>query len=44
MLPLVKVGGKSICMKGSEVSEEVQNRKKEISFFGWEIENLYNFK
>lgn len=44
MLPLVKVGGKSICMKGSEVSEEVQNSKKAISILGGEIENIDNFQ
>lgn len=44
MLPLVKVGGKSICMKGSEVSEELQNSKKAISILGGEIENIDNFQ
>ena len=44
MLPLVKVSGKSICMKGSEVSEELQNRKKAISILGGEIENIDNFQ
>lgn len=44
MLPLVKVGGKSICMKGSEVSEELQNSKKAISILGGEIEDIDNFQ
>lgn len=44
MLPLVKVGGKSICMKGPEVSEELQNSKKAISILGGEIENIDNFQ
>lgn len=44
MLPLVKVGGKSICMKGSEVSEELKNSKKAISILGGEIENIDNFQ
>ena len=44
MLPLVKVGGKSICMKGSEVSEELKNSKKAISILGGEIESIDNFK
>lgn len=44
MLPLVKVAGKSICMKGSEVSEELQNSKKAISILGGEIENIDNFQ
>lgn len=44
MLPLVKTGGKSICMKGSEVSEEIQNSKKAISILGGKIENIENFE
>lgn len=44
MLPLVRVGGKSICMKGPEVSEELQNSKKAISILGGEIENIDNFQ
>ena len=44
MLPLVRVGGKSICMKGSEVGEELQNSKKAISILGGEIENIDNFQ
>lgn len=44
MLPLVKIGGKSICMKGSEVGEELQNSKKAISILGGEIEDIDNFQ
>ena len=44
MLPLVKVGGKSICMKGSEVSEELQNSKKAISVLGGQVESINNFQ
>lgn len=44
MLPLVKVGGKSICMKGSEVSDEIKNSKKAISVLGGQVESINNFK
>ena len=44
MLPLVKIGGKSICMKGSEVTEELKNSKKAVSILGGEIENIENFE
>jgi len=37
MLPLIKVGGYCICMKGPEVDEEVNNSKKAISILGGEI-------
>lgn len=44
MLPLVKVGGKSICMKGSEVSDEIKDSKKAISVLGGQVESINNFK
>lgn len=44
MLPLVKVGGICICMKGPEVKEEIEESKKAIEVLGGEIENVYNFK
>lgn len=44
MLPLVKVGGKSIGMKGSEVSDEIKDSKKAISVLGGQVESINNFK
>jgi 16S rRNA (guanine527-N7)-methyltransferase len=38
MLPLVKVGGKCICMKGPEIDEEIENSKKAISVLGGKLE------
>lgn len=37
MLPLVKVGGKCICMKGAQVNEEVANAKNAIKVLGGKI-------
>lgn len=39
LLPLVKVGGKCICMKGSNV-EEIDNSKKAIEILGGKIEKI----
>lgn len=43
LLPLVKVGGKCICMKGSNVEEELKNSKKAINLLGGEIEKIEEF-
>ena len=43
MLPLVKVGGKCICMKGSNIQEELKDSKNAIKILGGEIENMENF-
>lgn len=43
LLPLVKVGGKCICMKGSNVEEELKNSKKAITILGGEIEKIEEF-
>ena len=43
LLPLVKVGGICICMKGSEVEEELENSKKAIQILGGKIENVEEF-
>lgn len=43
LLPLVKVGGKCICMKGSYVEEELKNSKKAINLLGGEIEKIEEF-
>lgn len=42
LLPLVKVGGKCICMKGSNIEEEIENAKNAISTLGGEIEKIEN--
>jgi len=43
LLPLVKVGGICICMKGSEVEEELKDSKKAIQILGGEIESIDEF-
>ena len=43
LLPLVKVGGKCLCMKGSEIKEELENSKKAIQILGGEIEKIEEF-
>ena len=40
LLPLVKVGGICICMKGSNIQEEVQNSKKALEVLGGKIESI----
>lgn len=42
LLPLVKVGGKCICMKGSNVEEEIELAKNAIKVLGGEIEKIEN--
>ncbi len=43
LLPLVKVNGKCICMKGSNVEEEIRNSKKAIEILGGNIEKIEEF-
>ena len=43
LLPLVKVGGKCICMKGSDVQEEVESAKYGIKELGGQIEKVDEF-
>lgn len=43
LLPLVKIGGKCICMKGSNIEEELENSKKAISILGGKIETIEEF-
>lgn len=43
LLPLVKVGGKCICMKGSEIEEELKNSKEAIKILGGQIEVVEEF-
>lgn len=43
LVPLVKLEGKIICMKGSEVKEEVENAKNAIKILGGKIEKEESF-
>lgn len=43
LLPFVKVGGVCICMKGSEINEELDKAKFAIKELGGKIENIENF-
>ena len=43
LLPLVKVGGKCICMKGSDIKDELENSKNAIQILGGEIEKVEEF-
>lgn len=44
LLPLVKVGGKVIAMKGPNIDEEVKNAKKAVKLLGGEIERIESFR
>lgn len=43
LLPLTKIDGKCICMKGSEIQEEFNDSKNAIRILGGQIENIYKF-
>ena len=43
MLPFVKIGGKCICMKGSNCAEEIENAKNAIEILGGKIEKIEKF-
>ena len=43
LLPLIKKGGSAICMKGSDIEEEVSNAKKAISVLGGKLINIFEF-
>lgn len=43
MIPLVKVGGKCICMKGTNIDEEIKNAGKAIKTLGGKIEKVDTF-
>lgn len=43
MLPMVKVGGKCICMKGANVEDEILDAKKAIQILGGKIEKVDEF-
>ena len=40
MMPLVKVGGKCVCMKGPNVQDEIEEAKNAIEILGGEIEKI----
>lgn len=43
LLPFVKVGGKCLCMKGSNIEEEINNSKNAIKILGGKIEKVEEF-
>lgn len=43
LIPLVKIGGKIVCMKGSNSEEEIENAKEAINILGGEIEKIEEF-
>lgn len=43
LIPLNKIGGKCICMKGSEIEEECTNSKKAINILGGKIKKIDKF-
>lgn len=44
LIPLVKIGGKSICMKGSNIQEELEQSRNAINVLGGKIEMIDSFK
>ena len=40
MMPLVKVGGKCVCMKGPNAQDEIEEAKKAIEILGGEVEKI----
>lgn len=44
LIPLVKIGGNAISMKGSEVDEEMKQSQKAISLLGGKIETIETFQ
>lgn len=44
MLPLVKIGGICICMKGSELKNEIKTSKNAIKFLGGKINAIEEFE
>ena len=43
LLPICKVGGKCICMKGSSIEDELASGKNVITLLGGELENVDKF-
>ena len=44
LLPLVKVGGKCICMKGGNIEEEINSSKQALNILGGKIEKIETFE
>lgn len=44
LMPFVKVGGYCICMKGSNINEEIKNSKKALQLLSGEIVNIDSFE
>ena len=44
MIPLVKVGGKSICMKGKDIKQELEEASNAIEILGGEISKVEEFQ
>lgn len=44
LLPLVKNGGKCICMKGNNVKKEIDESRNAVKILGGEIEKIEEFK
>ena len=44
MLPLIKIGGKAICMKAFDIEEELEEAKKAIQILGGELEKIEEIK
>lgn len=43
MLPLVKINGKCVCMKGPNIEDELEEAKKAIEILGGKIEKIEKF-
>lgn len=43
LLPLVKLGGKCLCMKATDIEQEVQNAEKAINILGGKIKQIEKF-
>ena len=44
LIPITKVNGKCICMKGNDVKEEITNSKNAINLLGGKISKIDEFK
>lgn len=43
LMPFIKIEGKTLCMKGSNCEDEIENSKKAIDLLGGEFIKTYNF-
>lgn len=44
MLPMLQIGGVAICMKGSQIEQEIVNAKKAVEILGGKIEAVEQFE